>query len=248
MSNPVHNPWDCRFRAALTLMLMTIGALGMLLVAVLTLLQATRFYREHMLTPLGRIILWIWGIRVVVHNRPQDTPEQRVYISNHTSTLDVFVLVALGLPNTRFFLSGFLRKLPPLGLIGYLTGVFWTVDQVFTARRVRIFKRAGRILQNTGESVYLSPEGQRVTTGTVGPFNKGAFHLATHLRAPITPFYILIPPNVDPGMGICARPGRVDVWFKPAIDTRDWNLKEIIANKERIRQHFLEWDREHRAR
>ena len=40
---------------------------------------------------------------------------QTVYISNHTSTLDLFVLVALGLPNCRFFLSGFLRKFVPLG-------------------------------------------------------------------------------------------------------------------------------------
>ena len=42
---------------------------------------------------------------------------QTVYVSNHSSTLDLFVLVALGLPNTRFFLSGFLQKIVPLGII-----------------------------------------------------------------------------------------------------------------------------------
>ena len=62
----------------------------------------------------------------------QDAPfpaRQSVYISNHTSTLDVFILVALGLPNARFFLSGYLRKMLPLGIIGYLIGIFWTVPQ-----------------------------------------------------------------------------------------------------------------------
>ena len=248
MSGPRDISWDCRLRAALTLALMFIGSLAILLVAVLTVFQARRLYNERMTSPLGRLILRIWGVRVVVHDRPPDTLEQRVYISNHTSTLDLFVLIGLGLPNTRFFLSGFLRKLLPIGLIGYLTGVFWTVDQVFSERRVQIFARAGRILQKTGESVYLSPEGQRITTGSVGPFNKGAFHMATHLRAPIVPFYILIPPDIDPGMGYCTRAGRVDVWFRPAIDTSGWKLGELTINKERIRQQYLEWDREYRAR
>jgi 1-acyl-sn-glycerol-3-phosphate acyltransferase len=248
MSNPAHNPWTCRIRAALTLLLMCVGSLAILLVAVLTAFQARRLYNERMTSALGRWILRLWGVRVVVHDRPPETAEQRVYISNHTSTLDVFVLIGLGLPNTRFFLSGFLRKLLPIGLIGYLTGVFWTVDQVFSERRVQIFTRAGRILQKTGESVYLSPEGQRITTGSLGPFNKGAFHMATHLRAPIVPFYILIPPDVDPGMGYCTQAGQVDVWFRPAIDTSDWKLEEIDVNKERIHQQYLEWDREYRAR
>ena len=38
-----------------------------------------------------------------------------------------------------------------------------------------------------------SPEGARITTGEIGHFNKGAFHLATSLRAPIVPLYLEIP-------------------------------------------------------
>lgn len=247
MTATPRTPWDCRLRAALTLLLMLAGSLVMLLVAVLTAFKARRVYAERIMAPLGRWTLRIWGVRVVVHDRPPDTLEQRVYISNHTSTLDVFVLVALGLPNTRFFLSGFLRKLLPLGLIGYLTGVFWTVNQAFSERRVQIFARAGRVLQKTGESVYLSPEGQRITTGGMGAFNKGAFHMATHLQAPIVPFYIRIPADVDPGMGYCTQAGQVDVWFRPAIDTRGWTPQDIVANKERVHQQYVEWDREYRA-
>jgi hypothetical protein len=39
-----------------------------------------------------------------------------------------FVPVALGLPRCRFFLSGFLKKLVPLGIISWLLG-FFTVPQ-----------------------------------------------------------------------------------------------------------------------
>lgn len=233
-------------KAALTLVLLTVGSLAVLLVALLTGFQARGFYTERMASLLGRWILRLWGIHMVVHDRPPDTGEQRVYISNHTSTVDVFVLIALGLLNTRFFLSGYLRKFLPLGLIGYLTGVIWTVPQEFPAQRVEIFKRAERILKRTGESVYLSPEGKRVTSGEVGPFNKGAFHLATNLGAPIVPLYIFIPPEIDPGMGYRAQPGQVDVYFKPSIDTSNWHLKDLMANKEQVRAQFIKWHREYR--
>ena len=246
MNALTHNRRFCRPKAALTLLLMSIGSLVMLLAGLLTAFQARRFYTESLAAPLGRLTLRIWGVRVIVHDAPPDSAQQRVYISNHTSTIDLFVLIALALPNTRFFMSGFLRKFPPLAIIGYLTGIIWTVPQIFPERRVEIFRRAEQLLRNTGESVYLSPEGRRVTGGELGSFNKGSFHLATALGAPMVPFYIATPPEVDPGMGYCAGAGQVDIYFKPPIDTSGWQLADLVSNKERVRNQFLEWHREHR--
>ena len=90
----------------------------MLVVAIPTLFLARRFYSEVMARWLGDMVLRIWGIRYRVHGAPQPSEVQTIYVSNHTSTLDVFLLIALGLPRTRFFLSGFLKKLPPIGIIG----------------------------------------------------------------------------------------------------------------------------------
>jgi 1-acyl-sn-glycerol-3-phosphate acyltransferase len=236
----------CRSKLALSLLLMTLGSVVMLLVALLTVFKARGFYTERVAAPLGRWVLRLWGIRLAVHDRPAKSTQQCVYISNHTSTVDVFVFIAMALPNTRFFMSGFLRKFPALALIGYLTGIIWTVPQSFPERRVQIFKRAERLLRRTGESVYLSPEGKRVTTGDIGHFNKGSFHLAMSLGVPIVPFYIATPPDVDPGMGYCAGPGQIDVYFKPAIATVGWKLEDLAMNKERVRDQFVEWHRAYR--
>lgn len=233
----------CRTKIALSLLLMTLGSIAMFFVALLTLFRARRFYTEYMAAPFGRWILRLWGVRVLVHDAPANFPAQCVFISNHTSTIDVFVLIAMALPNTRFFMSGYLRKLPPLGLIGYLIGIIWTVPQSFPERRVNIFKRAESLLRRTGESVYLSPEGERITTGEVGHFNKGSFHLAMSLGVPIVPFYIATPPEVDPGMGNCAGPGLINVYFKPEIATTGWRLDALVENKELIRDQFVEWHR-----
>jgi 1-acyl-sn-glycerol-3-phosphate acyltransferase len=229
-------------RVAATLGLMTAGAALMSVVALVTGFRLRRFYSEGLATVLGRTGLRIWGIRIVRHDEHVIPEGQVVYVSNHTSTIDLFVLIALGLPNARFFLSGFLRKLVPLGIIGYLIGVFWTIPQAYSERRRQIFRRATDTLRRTGESVYLSPEGERVTSGLMGHFNRGAFHLATALKAPIVPLFIAVPSAIDPGRGLRARPGIVCVYFHAPIITRDWREEDVDANKDAVREKFLEWN------
>jgi 1-acyl-sn-glycerol-3-phosphate acyltransferase len=218
---------------------MTIGALVMLIVAIPTLFLARRFYSEIMARALGAMVLRLWGVRYRVHGAPPPASRQTVYIANHSSTLDLFVLIALGLPRTRFFLSGFLKKMPPIGIVGGLIRIFWTVPQEFPNQRRAIFKRAARILRRTGDSVFLSPEGKRVTTGDIGKFNKGAFHLATSLGAPIVPMYFAVPRAMDPGMGYDAKPGALDVYFLPPIDTSEWNVDDVERHRDDVRELYL---------
>ena len=137
-------------RVAASFIVMTVGAAAMLCMALLTGFQRRRFYSERIAGPIGKALLRIFGVRFVVHAAEPFPQHQVVYVSNHTSTIDMFVLVALGLPNARFFLSGYLRKLLPLGLIGYLIGIFWTVPQDFPQRRRKIFMRAARVLERSG--------------------------------------------------------------------------------------------------
>jgi 1-acyl-sn-glycerol-3-phosphate acyltransferase len=229
--------------ATISGLFITAAALLVLPLAAVTLFQARRLYARYCAC-VARVVLRIWGIRVRVHGQPQDGRRQVVYISNHSSTIDLFVLVALGLPNTRFFLSGFLQKMVPLGVLAHLMGTFFTVPQDRPDERRRIFARACRILARTRECVYLSPEGMRITTGQLGHFNKGSFHLATELRAPLAPFHIFIPREMDPGAGYRARPGTVVVTFKPLIETANWRVEDVVANKEHVRDLFVRWHRE----
>ena len=241
----------------ISIVLMTLTAVAMLPLGVVTLFRARRLY-ARIATLLSRCILRLHGVRMRVHQQRLPLPggeattaefprTQTVYVSNHTSSLDLFILVALGLPNTRFFLSGFLRKWIPLGFIASMMGTFFTVPQDRPDERRRIFTRAGEVLRRTGESVYLSPEGGRITTGDIGHFNKGAFHLATVLRAPIVPLYFHIPTDVDPGLGYRAGRGIVDVHVLPPIHTTDWKETDVVENKEKVRELFVRTHQELRC-
>jgi 1-acyl-sn-glycerol-3-phosphate acyltransferase len=229
-------------RCAVSAALITAGAVVMTIGAVLTAGVARRLYAA-LATRLARLLLRLWSIRMEVIAPGGWPTGQVVYISNHPSTLDLFLLVALGLPNTRFFLSGFLRKFVPLGVIAWLMGTFFTVPQDRPAERRRIFQRACEVLRRTGESVYASPEGQRVVTGEIGHFNKGAFHLAASLGAPIVPLYFDVPASVTPGKGFDARPGTVRIHVRPPIDTTRWRIDDVPRHRDDVRQLFVGWHR-----
>lgn len=225
-----------------SILLLSLVAMVMFLVACVTGFQTQRWLREVAAGRLSRAILSIWGVRVELHQAEPWPSTQVIYISNHTSTLDLFILMSLGLPNTRYFLFGKVRRwFVPLGVIGYLIGVFWTCPQDQPINRVRCFQSAERVLRRTKESVYLSPEGDRITTGLIGHFNKGAFHLATNLRVPLVPLYIQIPRSVDPGRGLNARPGTVHVFVEPSIPTSGWTLEMLERNREAVRGMFVAW-------
>lgn len=220
-------------------LLTTATALAVLTLAAVTGFRYRRLYAART-TRLARVLLRMGGITLRRHGEPP-AMGQVVFVSNHSSTLDLFVLVALGLPNTRFFLSGFLQRLIPLGILARLMGTFFTVPQERTEERRSIFARACAELTRTGESVYLSPEGGRITTGHIGAFNKGAFHLATALAAPIVPIYVSIPARIDPGLGYAFRPGVVDVFFAEPVETRTWRLDDVALNRDHVRDLFLRW-------
>jgi 1-acyl-sn-glycerol-3-phosphate acyltransferase len=240
-ANPPAVRWLSRARVLGTIAGLTVVfvACALIPIGALTLFKARRLYAA-IVRVMALAILRLYRIRLVVVPPARFPREQTIYVSNHSSTLDVFVLVALGLPRCRFFLSGFLRrKYIPLGVIAWTLGTFFTVPQDRPDERRRIFANADRVLRRTGESVYLSPEGRRVTTGQIGHFNKGAFHLATSLQAPIVPLYFEIPRAVDPGRGFDARPGTVTVHVLPAIDTRDWVLDDLERNTAAVREIFV---------
>jgi 1-acyl-sn-glycerol-3-phosphate acyltransferase len=236
-ATPAPSPrWLSRPRVLGTIAGLTMTAIACLLVpiGISTAFRARRLYAVIARMTAGAI-LGLYGIRIVVKSPRPFPGRQTIYVSNHTSTLDLFVLAALGLPRCRFFLSGFVRKYIPLGIVAWMMGTFFTVPQDRPDERRRIFANAERVLRRTGESVYLSPEGGRITTGQIGHFNKGAFHLATALHAPIVPLYFEIPRTIDPGRGFDARPGTVTVHVLPTIDTRDWVLADLERHVAAVR-------------
>jgi 1-acyl-sn-glycerol-3-phosphate acyltransferase len=206
---------------------------------VLTLGAALEWIRQVWLPLCSRIFLGIFGIRVHVKGTVPEV-EQAVWICNHRSTLDIFVILTLGLPRTRYFLSDFLQKIPAFFVLGRVLGCFWTPDQKFPEQRVLLFQRAARTLRLTGESVFLTPEGQRIDSRMVGKFNKGAFHLAMDLERPVVPIYVDTPDEVSPGLSWNLRRGEVRVSFLQPIDSPKYESDRLPEFVSSVRSIFIQ--------
>jgi putative phosphoserine phosphatase/1-acylglycerol-3-phosphate O-acyltransferase len=79
-----------------------------------------------------------------------------------------------------------------------------------------------------------------VTTGEIGAFNKGAFHLATALQAPIVPLYFSTSRSSDPGKGLLVGAGTVFVHVLPTIHTAQWREVDVAAHRDDVHRLFQE--------
>jgi 1-acyl-sn-glycerol-3-phosphate acyltransferase len=213
------------------------------LIAILLILsfgKATNFIVENFGPFIAYPVLWTLGIKfnVIQHGEPVDPPV--IYTINHSSTLDLVTMIALGLPRIRFVAKWELQYNPLFFIVGHLTG------QVFIQRKKS--QKAIAKLQNTYDrlrrdnlSIMVAPEGSRKHPGVIGHFKKGAFHMAIDLGFPIVPIYFEGNQELSLGGSLLSKSGTINAHIHPPIDTSDWTKETIDQHIAEIRQKYLEW-------
>ena len=88
----------------------------------------------------------------------------------------------------------------------------------------------------------IAPEGTRVRDMTVdiGPFKKGAFHMARTLGIPVIPIVIRNALDVAGRDAVMLRSGIVDIAVLPPVETRDWTETTTSHKAEEVRQMFID--------
>lgn len=226
------------FAIVLTFLVLGAGALFILFGSLLTLGRAQNFFIEHVASRVAQLILLISGVRMRVENRI--VPARPViYIINHASTLDMFLIVSLRLPKTKFIAKYEFLYNPIFFIYGKLTG------QIFVKRQdsehaIRVLQNAYRRILKNGYSLLVAPEGTRRHPGTIGPFKKGAFRMAVDLKYPILPIHLQGARQLCPDKSLIVRPGVVRATFHDLIDTETWDLDSLDMHIESIRNKYIE--------
>src|SRR5205814_7591190 len=78
-----------------------------------------------------------------------------------------------------------------------------------------------------GTSLVIAPEGTRSATPRVGPFKKGAFHMAMGAGVPIVPIVFRNALDALPKHGLVIRPATVEVVVHPPVPTEGWTLASL---------------------
>lgn len=134
----------------------------------------------------ARCICHLLLLRVTVTGRENVRIEQSyVFVSNHQSSLDVFVIYGW-LPNVfKWLIKKELRKVPLIGSACAAAGHIF-VDRTHPRAAMESISAVEGELVN-GISTVIFPEGTRTHTGEVGLFKRGAFQIAWDLKLPVVP-------------------------------------------------------------
>jgi 1-acyl-sn-glycerol-3-phosphate acyltransferase len=130
-------------------------------------------FSENVLRVWSRVWLRVFGARVYFQRHPSiDQTRSYVYVSNHTSDLDVpAILATAGVP-LRFIAKKELQRVPVFGWAARRMGHVFIDRKDSRGAALAIKKRISRGLQGVG--LFFFAEGTRSTTEEMLPFKKGA--------------------------------------------------------------------------
>ncbi len=162
-----------------------------------------------------------------------------VFVFNHQSKADVIVLVSL----LRRDLAGIgkkeLQRLPLLGQALQFGGVVF-IDRQNASSAIEAMRPLVDVMRDEGKSVLIAPEGTRSVSPTLGPFKKGAFHLAMQSGVPIVPIVIYNAGDVAPKGEFVFRSATVRARVLAPVQTDSWSPETIDEHVAQVRNLFLE--------
>lgn len=190
-------------------------------------------------TWIGYSFLTIWSwifskltfIRYEFHGRENFKKGKAfIYVSNHTSFLDI--------PGLRLLIPGEFRpiakkellKIPVFGIIVKAATV--VVDRSSHESRKKSVEYAREIVKQ-GLSMLIFAEGtQNRTAETLQPFKDGAFRIAIDTQTPILPMVVIGAGKCLPPGKLKASPGKIIVIAAKEIPVEGLTVKDTAALKQ----------------
>ena len=178
------------------------------------------------------------GVTLEVEGREHLSIRPAVFIFNHQSGADPFLMCALLRRDFVGVAKAEIRKNPVLGpAFAFADTVF--VDRADHEQAVRALEPAIDTLRR-GLAILIAPEGTRSEGYEVGEFKKGAFRIAMAAGVPIVPIVMHDAREVLPRRGWVMRKGTVHVTVLGAVETVEWRVEELEKRVAAVRTGFVE--------
>jgi len=191
--------------------------------------------KEHYPIAYKFIRLWCFGMfygmgfryeLIKLTEKKIDKNRQYVFISNHTSIMDV-MLPCILMPHHPLCYVGKkeLVKIPVFGLVYKRICVM--VDRSSAKSRADVYRRCAERMEE-GESIVIFPEGgvAEDTSIILDTFKDGAFTLASKHHAPLAVFTFVGLKEMFPFDASRGFPGKVKVYFTDIIEP-DQSVSEL---------------------
>lgn len=229
-------------KSAIQLLVLIIWTLVIIVVTFLTLILT--FHPTWVLVIVRKVwapfILFVMGVKLEVQGLQHfEKDKNYIIISNHTSYLDIPILLSAMPRNIYFIAKKELMRVPLFGWMMWLLGMIF-IDRKNAKRSLISMKKAALKLKS-GKNVLVFPEGTFDDSPGLLPFKKGAFHIAVRANIPLLPVVIKGAENVwAPNQILNFTKGKVTVKFGEAFKKEGDldNVKMVQELKEKAERNI----------
>ena len=162
-----------------------------------------------------------------------------VFVFNHQSKADVMIMAKLLRKDIGGIAKVEVKSQPVIGQVMEYAGTVF-VDRADGQSAVKAMEPLVDAIRKDGRSICIAPEGTRTLSPRLGPFKKGAFHLAMQAGVPIVPIVIHNAGDVAPKNEFVMRGAKVRVSVLEPVDTSGWTAGQMSSHVADVRALFLE--------
>lgn len=200
--------------------------------------QGGKLVHLYTAVPWAKVILWISGVQgEVVGKEKIDPTETYIFMCNHQSFVDIFVLLANIPKDFKFIMKKELMRIPILGSCMRRAG-YMEIERDDPRESIRQLSKAIEKIKS-GISVLIFPEGTRSPDGKLLPFKKGGFYIAIRSGCKVVPLYIQGTHLIGPKGSWSMKKGRYKLIIGTPVSTKDYTKKDTAKLMELIREKMI---------
>jgi len=174
----------------------------------------------------AKTLIFVMGFKIeLIEEVVLETEKSFMFCPNHTSMIDVFVMLAITKNPFVFVGKKELTKIPIFGFFYKRTCII--VDRSNSKSRKAVFDEARRRMSN-GLDICIFPEGLVPSDESVvlSEFKNGAFRLAIEYQIPIVPITMYDCKKLFSYTFFSGSPGKLRVKIHSCIETKGLTLKD----------------------
>ena len=186
----------------------------------------------------SRALNKIIGIEIEIKGLENIRPDgSYIFVCNHSSLLDIPVLLGSLPGDVRIIYKRELEKIPIFGY-GLKRSNLISIDRSDPRKAMKSLDEAIEKIQ-AGASVIIFPEGTRDAGKEVSDFKRGGFLIAEKAQMPIIPIAVCGTYDLLPSGKLMLKPGKVKISILPEIDVKAMDRSELKGLKESVRDKIV---------
>ncbi len=181
----------------------------------------------------GWIGLWLSGVKLrIIGEENYDPNASYVIVSNHASMYDILAVLAGIKSNLRIMAKIELSKVPLWGW-AVKRGDFIFIRRGGNREALQSLLEAKQKLDE-GKSAYIFADGTRSPDGSIQPFKRGAFTIASKSQKPILPITILGSHKIMPRGTLNINGGTITLVIDKPISPNGKTDEELLAETHHV--------------